>query len=204
MKLEKYKTQLKEMKENFELISSRRSIVREKGTEAVMAIEEERNKKEARTLREDRTVTGSQGGGGGGDKQFKQPVGPQPGQLTQEFTPLQAENWQADMKLFVKTCSNLRTLSMDNQKTPMKRYVSTASWSLVDVGRGDDMATMIKKVLEAYNRLNPTFNIRVQFLDIMIMRGESYISWMNRINQQAELADLKNIRSQEIQLMKFC
>ena len=38
----------------------------------------------------------------------------------------------------------------------------------------------------------------------MIMRGESYISWMNRINQQSELADLKNIRAQEIQLMKFC
>ena len=41
------------------MISSRRSIVREKGLEAVKAIEEERNKKEARTLREDRTVTGS-------------------------------------------------------------------------------------------------------------------------------------------------
>ena len=50
------------------MISSRRSIVREMGLEAVKAIEEERNKKEARTLREDRTVTGSQGGGGGGDK----------------------------------------------------------------------------------------------------------------------------------------
>ena len=72
------------------------------------------------------------------------------------------------------------------------------------MGRGDDMATMIKKVLEAYNRLNPTFNRRVQFLDIMIMRGESYITWMNRINQQEELADLENVRSQEIQLRKFC
>ena len=27
---------------------------------------------------------------------------------------------------------------------------------------------------------------------------------MNRINQQAELADLENLRAQEIQLMKFC
>ena len=82
-------------------------------------------------------MTGSQGGGGGGDKQFKQPVGPQPGQVTQEFTPLQAGNWQADKKLFVKTCSNLQTLSTDDQKTPMKRYVSTAMWPLVEVGRGD-------------------------------------------------------------------
>ena len=149
-------------------------------------------------------MTGSQGGGGGGDKQFKQPVGPQPGQLTQEFTPLPAENWQADKKLFVKTCSNFQTLSMDDQKTLMKRYVSTAMWLLVEVGRGDDMIMVIKKVLEAYNRPNPLFNRRVQFLDIMIVRGESYISWMNRINQQAKLADLENIRAQEIHLMKFC
>ena len=90
------------------------------------------------------------------------------------------------MKLFVKTCRNLQTLSVDDQKTPMKRYVSTAMWPLVEVGRGDDLAMMIKKVVEAYNCLNPTFNRKVQFLDIMIMRGESYISWMNRINQQAE------------------
>ena len=129
---------------------------------------------------------------------------PQPGQLTQEFTPLKAENWQADMKLYVKTCSNLQTLSVKAKKTLMKRYVSTAMWPLVEVGRGDDMAMMIKKVVEAYNRLNPTFNRKVQFLDMMIMRGESYISWMNRINQQAKLADLENIRAQEIQLMKCC
>ena len=64
VKPEKYNTQLKEMKENFEVISSRWSIVREKGLEAVKAIEEKRNKKGAKTLREDRTVTG--GGGGQG------------------------------------------------------------------------------------------------------------------------------------------
>ena len=43
----------------------------------------------------------------------------------------------------------------------MKRYVSTAMWPLVEVGRGDDMAMMIKKVVEACNRLNPTFNRKV-------------------------------------------
>ena len=114
-------------------------------------------------------MTGSQGGGGGGDKQFKQQVGPQPGQLTQEFTPLQAENWQADMKLFVKTCSNLKTLSIEDKKNLLKRYVSTAMWPLVEVGRGDNMAMMIKKVVEAYNCLNPTFNRKVQFMDVMIL-----------------------------------
>ena len=38
----------------------------------------------------------------------------------------------------------------------------------------------------------------------MILKGESYVSWANRINQQAELADLENIRAQDLQLMKFC
>ena len=38
----------------------------------------------------------------------------------------------------------------------------------------------------------------------MIKKGESYVSWANRIIQQAELADLENIRAQDLQLMKFC
>ena len=58
VKPEKYKTQLKEMKENFDMINNRRSIVRVKSLEAVKAIEDERNKKEARSLREERTMTG--------------------------------------------------------------------------------------------------------------------------------------------------
>ena len=50
VKPEKYETQLKEMKENFVMINNRRSIVREKSLEAVKAIEEKRNNKEARTI----------------------------------------------------------------------------------------------------------------------------------------------------------
>jgi len=38
----------------------------------------------------------------------------------------------------------------------------------------------------------------------MILKGESYVSWANRINQQTELADLKNIKAQDLQLMTFC
>ena len=66
------------------------------------------------------------------------------------------------------------------------------------------MGTMIKKVAEAYNRQVPTFSRKVKFVDLMIVKGEFYISWANRINQQAELADLENIRAQDLQLMKFC
>ena len=83
MKPEKYTNQLKEMKENFGVIDSRRSTVRSKGREAVKAIEEEKNKKQAKSAREDRTLTGSpQGGGGGGDKQFKQPTGAHPDRIS--------------------------------------------------------------------------------------------------------------------------
>ena len=41
------------MKENFGVIDSRRSTVRSKGWEAVKAIEEEKNKKEAKSARKD-------------------------------------------------------------------------------------------------------------------------------------------------------
>ena len=38
----------------------------------------------------------------------------------------------------------------------------------------------------------------------MIIKGENYVSWSNRINQQAQLADLEGIKAQDLQLMKFC
>ena len=90
VKPEKYTAQLKEMKENFGLIDTRRYTVRSKGLEAIKAIEEERNKKEAKNLGEDRTLTGARRGTGGGDKQFKQPTGPLPEKISLEYTPLQA------------------------------------------------------------------------------------------------------------------
>ena len=108
------------------------------------------------------------------------------------------------MKLYVKTCSSLLSLSIEDQNTLMKCFVSTALWPFMELGRGDEMGTMIKKVVEAYNQQNPTFSRKVQFFDMMIVKGELYVSWANRINQQAELADLENIRAQNLQLMKFC
>ena len=38
----------------------------------------------------------------------------------------------------------------------------------------------------------------------MIMKGEGYIQWADRINQQAELANLEGIKAQDFQLMKYC
>ena len=141
---------------------------------------------------------------GGGDKQFKQPTGAHPERISTEFTPLQAENWQGDMKLFIKTCSNIQVLSTDELRTLMKRFVSTSLWPLVELGRADSMDMVIKKVGEAYNRQVPKFARKVKFLELMIIKGENYVSWSNRINQQAELADLEGIKAQDLQLMKFC
>ena len=55
MKPEKNKAQIKGMKENFDMLNNRISTLREKSLEAVKAIEEDRNNKEASSTREDRT-----------------------------------------------------------------------------------------------------------------------------------------------------
>ena len=99
-----------------------------------------------------------------------------------EYTPLQADNWKADMKLFVKTCSNLQVLSIEDQRTLMKRFVHKDLWPIVELDRADEMGTMIKKVSEAYDRQVPKFARKVKFLELMIIKGESYVSWENRIN----------------------
>ena len=127
--------------------------MRTKGKESVKAVEEEKNKQEQKSSREGRTVTGSQKeGGGGGDKQFKQPTGAHPDRISSEFTPLMAENWQGDMRLFIKTCSNMDIILSSEQKTLMKSFVSTALWPMVEL---NSMEMMVRKVGEAYERQVP-------------------------------------------------
>ena len=108
------------------------------------------------------------------------------------------------MKLFLKTCTNMNVLSIEEQTTLVKRFVETSMWPLVELERGEEIGTMIQKVLDAYDRQVPKFARKVKFLELQIRKGESYICWANRINQQAELADLKNIKAQDLQLMMFC
>ena len=207
VKPEKYEKQLKDMNTNFGLISKRRHTVRKQCLEATKAIENERNKKEAKEQsigRASTGTTGKRGAGGEGEKMFKLPTGPLPEKISLEYTPLQADNWKADMKLFLKTCTNMQVLSIEEQTTLVTRYVETSMWPLVELDRGDEIVTMIKKIGDAYDRQVPKFARKVKFLDLMILKGESYVSWANRINQQAELADLQNIRAQDLQLMTFC
>jgi len=91
----KFKEQLKDMNENFGMISKRRYTVRKQCLEATKAIENERNKKEAKNLATSRAstgTTGTRGAGGEGDKMFKLPTGPLPERISLEYTPLQADN----------------------------------------------------------------------------------------------------------------
>ena len=57
-KPEKFKKEITDLTKNFEVMAERRSTVRTKGKEAITAIEDEKNKQEQRSSREDRTVTG--------------------------------------------------------------------------------------------------------------------------------------------------
>ena len=108
------------------------------------------------------------------------------------------------MRLFIKTCSNIDIISSDKQRTLMNSYVSTALWAMVELSREDNMEVMVRKVGEAYVRQVPIFARKVKFLELMITKGEGYIQWANRINQQAELANLEGIKAQDLQLMKYC
>ena len=44
----------------------------------------------------------------------------------------------------------------------------------------------------------PIFAGKVNFLELMRTKGESYIEWANRMNQQSELANLEGIKAHEI------
>ena len=204
-KAEKYTAEMAELTKNFEVIAERRSTLRGKVKKAVAAVEEEKNKHDHMRTREDRPLTGSQREGGGGEeRQFKHPQGAHSDRISSEFTPLMAQNWAALMRLYIKTCSNLEILSTDEQWTLCKIFVSPALWPMVELNRSDRMQVMVKRVKEAFERLQPVFARKVKLLELMIMKGEGYIEWANRINQQSELAHMEGIRAQNLQLMKYC
>ena len=102
----KYKDEVKELTENFKIIEERRCTVRTKLKDALEAVEEARNKQQQQRRAEDVPAV-LRRGDRDGEKQFEMPTGAHPECISSEFTPLMADNWQGDMKLFIKTCSNL-------------------------------------------------------------------------------------------------
>ena len=56
-----------------------------------------------------------------------------------------AERRFARLKDDIQMIINLQVLSIEDQKTLMKRFVSTSLWPLLELGRGDGMEMTIKK-----------------------------------------------------------
>ena len=83
------------------------------------------------------------------------------GKISSEYRPLMAQNWAADMRLYIKTCSNLEILSTEEQRTLCKKLVNLALWSQVEFLRGDNMEVMVMRVEEAFNSLQPVFGVDV-------------------------------------------
>ena len=86
-----------------------------------------------------------------------------------------AQDWAEDMRLYIRSCSNLDILSMAEQRTLCKRFVHSTLWSQVVFFQNDNMVTMVKRVEEAFDRLHPLFSRKVKFLDLMILKGEGYV-----------------------------
>lgn len=99
------------------------------------------------------------------------------------------------MRLYIRTCSNLKILSTDKQHFLCKKFVTPALWQQVELNRGDTMEVMVKQVKEAFDRLQPVFSRKVKFLELMIVKGESYAELANRINQVSELRNLDEVLS---------
>jgi hypothetical protein len=57
------------------------------------------------------------------------------------------------------------------------------------------MEVIVKRIEEAFDRLQPVFSRKVKLLEVMIIKGEGYVEWAARINQVTELADLDGIKS---------
>ena len=55
------------------------------------------------------------------------------------------------------------------------------------------MEVMVKGVKEAFDRLQPVFSRKVQFLDLMNVKGEGYVELANRINQVSALTNLDEV-----------
>ena len=127
------------------------------------------------------------------EKQFKQPTGVLPDRISSDYTPLMAQGWVSNMRLYIRTCSNLDILSRAEQRTLCKRFVDPALWSQVIFFNNDDIATMVKRVKEEFDTLQPFFSRKLKLLDLMIMKGEGYLEWTMRIMEMSELADLDSI-----------
>ena len=106
------------------------------------------------------------------------------------------------MRFYVRGCSNLETLTRDEQKTLCKKFVEPLLWSQVLFHSGDDMSQKIKRIEETFETLQPMFARKIQFLDMRIMKDEGKFEWAMRVTEMADLAYLESIKAQELMFLK--
>ena len=63
----------------------------------------------------------------------------------------------------------------------------------MELNRGNTSEVMVKRVKEAFDRLQQVFSRKVKFLDLMIVKGEGYVALANRINQVSALTNLDEV-----------
>ena len=73
----------------------------------------------------------------------------------------------------------------------------------MQVARTDNLTALIRKVEEAFHQLYPTFIRRVSFPSLTATQDQGPLDWVLKIDEEAKLADLNNIKPQEQKLMKF-
>ena len=112
----KKENEMKEIVNNFQEITERKDAVRKKVKKANDALKAARNAEAVRrnsenSTRRCREERGDGSRPGGAEKQFKQPTGVLPTKISEDNTPIFAQGWANDMKLYLRTCLNLDILS---------------------------------------------------------------------------------------------
>ena len=129
-KATKFAKELKEGTENFGEIERRRDSVRTRVKEANEHIEAQKEKSEAKRRENDKEEAKIPGGGAkkAEDKQFKQPSGALPDRISSDYTPHQARDLASNMQLYIKGCTNLERLNLDEQRTLCRKFVCPTLW----------------------------------------------------------------------------
>ena len=77
-------------------------------------------------------------------------------------------------------------------------------WKEVNVCLCDSFSALKKKVEEAFADIIPSFVRKVKFLEQKVTQGKRAMELALRNDEEAELANLENIKSEELKLLEFC
>ena len=200
------KKELESIDKNYKVLEERRDAVRIICKEVNEKIDKWRNDEAVRKRAEDSDNTGRRrsrsANRGGGEKQLKQPSGPTPDKISKELPQCQAQDWVNEMNLWIKGCSNLSELTRTEQRTLCKKFVCKILWTQIVFNQSDDMKQMIDRVHKSFTLMIPAFSRRIQFLNLKMEKGENKLEWAYRLEQAAEMANLEEIKAQELKFLK--